>query len=201
MFTLFLCLLFCMVCILYGLGQITSLQLTNYWCDKKDLSTIYSHSIEYGLNEGTNDGCWKSKQFTVDLNSLFDSTTSYSAVNDINAWSVSRCIMWLLFSILYLIPLIFVIAVLYEFKNIYHEYVTSPPKNPSVMDLEIELQDIARQDRKESVSQTPSHASSPTHAQASSKSSGCFGKGPFIFICLLLLLFFFLKSQTNKTPK
>ena len=55
------------VCVLYGFGQITQLQLTNYWCEKKDLQTIYKHSWENNLNQGTDEGCWKSKRFTVQL--------------------------------------------------------------------------------------------------------------------------------------
>ena len=60
-----LCIFLGIVCILYGLGQITDLQLNNYWCEKKDLQTIYQHSLENNLNEGTTEGCWKSKLFTV----------------------------------------------------------------------------------------------------------------------------------------
>ena len=60
-----LCMFLGVICIFYGLGQITQLELTNYWCDKKDLNTIHQHSWENNLNEGTNDGCWKSKLFTV----------------------------------------------------------------------------------------------------------------------------------------
>lgn len=64
-FIFLLCMFMGFICILYGFGQITQLQLSNYWCQKKDLDTIYKHSYKYGLNQGTNDGCWKSKQFTV----------------------------------------------------------------------------------------------------------------------------------------
>ena len=64
-FVYILCLFMSFICILYGLGQIRELELTNYWCHKKDLETIYKHSWENNLNHGTNDGCWKSKQFTV----------------------------------------------------------------------------------------------------------------------------------------
>ena len=60
------------VSILYALGQVTELQLTNYWCELKDLRTIYQHSAKYGLNEGTDEGCWKSKQFTVGYISIHD---------------------------------------------------------------------------------------------------------------------------------
>ena len=64
-FVVFLSLFLSFVCGLYAFGQITQLQLTNYWCQLKDLDTIRQHSIEHKLNEGTEDGCWKSKQFTV----------------------------------------------------------------------------------------------------------------------------------------
>ena len=62
---LLLCSFMCFICILYGFGQITQLELSYYWCNKKELETIYKHSSQYSLNEGTNDGCWKSKLFTV----------------------------------------------------------------------------------------------------------------------------------------
>ena len=64
-FICILCIFMSIVSFLYGLGQITQLELTNYWCDKKNLQTIYQHSETYGLNGGTDDGCWKSKQFSV----------------------------------------------------------------------------------------------------------------------------------------
>ena len=73
-FAILLCSFLSMICIIYGLGQITQLQLANYWCTRKDLDTIYQHSYKYNLNEGTDSGCWKSKQFTVTLSCLFDCT-------------------------------------------------------------------------------------------------------------------------------
>ena len=64
-FTIVLCIFLSCVCSFYGYGQITSLSLNNYWCEKKSLTEIYQHSYDYNLSHGTNDGCWKSKQFTV----------------------------------------------------------------------------------------------------------------------------------------
>ena len=63
--TCILCLFLGFVCFLYGIGQVTKLELANYWCEKKSLAEIHQHSAEFGLNHGTNDGCWQSKQFTV----------------------------------------------------------------------------------------------------------------------------------------
>ena len=50
---------------LYAFGQISELILSNYWCQGVEIDTIHQHSIEYGLNHGTSEGCWRSKQFTV----------------------------------------------------------------------------------------------------------------------------------------
>ena len=51
--------------ILFG-GCVANHETTKYDLEKnKDLDTIYQHSIENGLNYGTDEGCWKSKQFTV----------------------------------------------------------------------------------------------------------------------------------------
>ena len=127
-FTLILCLVLSFVCTLYGLGQITSLELTNYWCDKKDLDAIYANSLKYGLNEGTNEGCWKSKQFTVDLTALFDSSISYTSVSDITDWNVFKCCIWLLFGLFFLIPLTFIAIILYDLNMIYYKYGRSEAK-------------------------------------------------------------------------
>ena len=59
--------------ILYGFGQITQLNTSNYWCERKSYDEILQHSIDNNLNRGTGDGCWKSTQFSVDESSLFDS--------------------------------------------------------------------------------------------------------------------------------
>ena len=71
LFCVFLCAFLGFVCVLYGFGQITELNVTHYWCDRKNLDTIRKHSIEYNLNQGTEIGCWKTRQFNVDINSLF----------------------------------------------------------------------------------------------------------------------------------
>ena len=117
-----------LICMMYGFGQITQLILSNYWCQSVDLETIYQHSIENGLNQGTNQGCWRSKQFTVclsiksqvnctffvcfscmycmifyvqvDTNALFDSLSVHSTTSDFTTWNLLRCVIWLLFSVM-----------------------------------------------------------------------------------------------------
>ena len=58
------------ISILYAFGQITELEPSNYFCEQKTLTEIYTHSIENDLNHGTNEGCWKYKQFTVKFKML-----------------------------------------------------------------------------------------------------------------------------------
>ena len=86
------------VCAFYGFGQITKLNVTHYWCDRKTLDEIREHSIEYNLNHGTSDGCWKSTQFNVDKNSLFD-ISIYDTNPDITSSNVLKCIIWQFYSI------------------------------------------------------------------------------------------------------
>ena len=49
LFIFILCVFLSFVSGLYAFGQITQLQLTNYWCEPKALDVIYEHSLEYGL--------------------------------------------------------------------------------------------------------------------------------------------------------
>ena len=84
---------------MYGFGQISELVLANYWCDSKTLEQIHEHSIEYGLNGGTNNGCWKSKEYTVDEASLFDSSSIYETTADFTMFNIIRCCIWLLYAV------------------------------------------------------------------------------------------------------
>ena len=97
LFVFLICIFLGIICILYGFGQISQLVLSDYWCDKKDLETIYQHSFEYNLNHGTNEGCWKSKEFTVDSGSLFQSSSIYSTTSDFTTLNIIRCVIWLVY--------------------------------------------------------------------------------------------------------
>ena len=93
------CIFLSFICILYGFGQMTQLILSNYFCQKKSLEEIYQHSIEYNLNHGTDDGCWKAKQFTVDEAALFDSISAYDTTADFTFFNIIRCIVWLIYAL------------------------------------------------------------------------------------------------------
>ena len=70
LFIIFLCWFLTFIAGLYAVGQITQLELSNYFCPKKSLSEIREHSIEFGLNHGTDEGCWKTKRFAVEYHIL-----------------------------------------------------------------------------------------------------------------------------------
>lgn len=77
----FLCVVLIILCIFYGIGQITSLELENYFCDNKDLSEIYQHSRDFNLTRGTTDGCWHSKGIIVNDKLLFSSSAQSTAAD------------------------------------------------------------------------------------------------------------------------
>eukprot|EP00485_Elphidium_margaritaceum_P007661 CAMPEP_0202699324 /NCGR_PEP_ID=MMETSP1385-20130828/12549_1 /ASSEMBLY_ACC=CAM_ASM_000861 /TAXON_ID=933848 /ORGANISM="Elphidium margaritaceum" /LENGTH=86 /DNA_ID=CAMNT_0049356237 /DNA_START=61 /DNA_END=317 /DNA_ORIENTATION=+ len=83
---LFATLLFICICILYGFGQILSLQLESYFCEPKTLQEITQHSLENALNHGTNEGCWTTSSNKVDESKLFyaGSYAAYESVWDLS---------------------------------------------------------------------------------------------------------------------
>ena len=115
-FIYILCIFLSFICILYAFGSITNLQITNYWCEKKDLETIYEHSINNNLNEGTNDGCWKSKQFTINLEALRNSKNIYKSYLNNNIWNIIKFIIWFIYSIWFIFLVI--IYIYYSIKDL-----------------------------------------------------------------------------------
>ena len=129
LFTFILCIFLGFVCIFYGFGQITQLNVSNYWCQRKNLDTILQHSIDYNLNQGTTNGCWKSAQFTVDEASLFD-TSIYSTTPDITTYNIIKCIIWLLYALLFFIIAVgFIMLYCGDFFNILFKYAQSQGPN------------------------------------------------------------------------
>ena len=93
------CVFLAIICCLYGFGQITQITLTNYWCQSKTIDEIKQHSIDNNLTYGTNEGCWKSKQFTVDQSTIFQSSTGYAAIPDYSAFNIVASCIWLIYSV------------------------------------------------------------------------------------------------------
>ena len=166
LFIFILCIFLSVVCILYGFGQITQLELTNYWCNKKDLETIYQNSFENDLNQGTNDGCWKSKKFTVDEEALFDDSKSYKTTIDISKWNTIRSSVWFFYSIWFLLLAIcFILVYCVDFFKICNQYTksTTNPEKDIAMIMESNLPPPQPNSRKGQVKGSGSKNKSSFH--------------------------------------
>ena len=49
----------------YTFGQILSLELSDFWCEKRSIQEVRENSILVGNNRGVGNGCWRSKLNTV----------------------------------------------------------------------------------------------------------------------------------------
>ena len=68
---IFLSLFLAACCMLYAIGQIMTLQLTNYFCSPVSLNSIRHHSKQLNLTYGDYDNCWISKGIKVNNDKLF----------------------------------------------------------------------------------------------------------------------------------
>ena len=66
-----LCIFLTIVSIFYALGQITSLEVVDFFCPDYTEEQVRQHSIENGLNQGDPGSCWKTKSFRVKYSSCF----------------------------------------------------------------------------------------------------------------------------------
>ena len=109
---LMITLLFICICGLYGMGQVLSLQLDDYFCETKTLQEIHQHSIENNLNQGTNEGCWTTSNNKVDQEKLFyaGSYIAYQSVWDLNITNIAKCILFLLVAVfLFIVFIVFTV--------------------------------------------------------------------------------------------
>ena len=53
--------------ICYTLGQILTVELSNFWCDKVTLEEVRAHSRQINSNKGVERSCWSSKQNAVNF--------------------------------------------------------------------------------------------------------------------------------------
>eukprot|EP01084_Bolivina_argentea_P001941 3589_1 len=90
----------------YTIGQILSLELSNFWCPQRTAEDILKHSIDINENGGDNSGCWTSKSFQVD-NRLLWSTSSYGYSRVTDGVSYFKFSLFLLISVVFLIVIIF----------------------------------------------------------------------------------------------
>ena len=66
-----LCIFLTIVSILYAFGQITTLQVADFFCPQYTQEQVLQHSIDYGLNEGDPNSCWSTKSFRVNFEYMY----------------------------------------------------------------------------------------------------------------------------------
>ena len=86
------------LCIIYGIGQITTLDLSKYVCNTQSLEDIYEYSQNYNLTNGTNIECMISKGVIVDNDLLF-SNDAYQAVFDFHTLNITKFVLFVIGSI------------------------------------------------------------------------------------------------------
>lgn len=92
-FLLLVSLMLLFLCIIYGIGQITKLDLANYFCQTNSLDSIYKHSQNYNLTNGTSDECFVSKGLIVDNDLLF-SAQAYQATSDFLTINIVKFVLF-----------------------------------------------------------------------------------------------------------
>eukprot|EP01084_Bolivina_argentea_P262053 443068_1 len=66
--------MFCFILSLfYTLGQILSLQLSEFWCPKTTIEEVHANSKAKNLNGGQGNACWRTKLFVVNSKALWSS--------------------------------------------------------------------------------------------------------------------------------
>ena len=174
-FVLGLCMFLSLVCYFYALGQITDLELANYWCDKQELSQIYQHSIDNNLNEGTPYGCWRAKQFTINEESLFGKNSdNYQTYIKLTTENMIRFIIWITFSgIFVILSLIAILSRIVDFCKLYCNF-RKATVDINDLDKEINIDDInfdLQLQRKNSKTKSASKSKSKSNSQRSRASA------------------------------
>lgn len=113
-------LFFIFLCVLYGYGQIVTLQLDDYFCESKTLQQIREHSIESNLNEGTEDGCWTTSNNKIDESKLYNagSSIAYKSVFNFTAANIVKCALFMIIALaLAIICIIFLVEIIKDCKR------------------------------------------------------------------------------------
>eukprot|EP01083_Nonionella_stella_P183440 662958_1 len=118
-----LTLLMMFLCILYAIGQITTLNIQEFICANKPIEEIRQHSQIYNLPHGTTSGCWTSKGVKANQDLLFQNRAYRSqwiekqSPQDIIKFSLFLCTaLCLLFCLIYCQIFLFIQDVI-RFQN------------------------------------------------------------------------------------
>eukprot|EP01083_Nonionella_stella_P243848 849302_1 len=92
-----LTLLMMLLCILYAIGQITTLTIPDFICVNKTIEEIRKHSQEYNLPHGTTSGCWTSKGVKANQDLLFQNRAYKSSWIDVkeNPQDIIKCSLFI----------------------------------------------------------------------------------------------------------
>ena len=82
------------VFLLYGIGQVTSLKIENFFCDSKTMDEIHEHSRMFNATEGIDEGCWKSKGNSIDEKLLF-SVNAYTTEYNGTTWNIIKAVTFI----------------------------------------------------------------------------------------------------------
>ena len=98
----------CFVTILYAIGQILSLNLTDYWCPSYSLDQVRQNSINLNKPQGISNSCWKSNTFlTVDDDALW-SNESYNFQLDVTFKTFMQLLTFTALSICFISNIIYI---------------------------------------------------------------------------------------------
>eukprot|EP01083_Nonionella_stella_P078291 214153_1 len=106
-----LTLLMLLLCLVYAIGQVTTLTIQDFICTNKPIAQIRHHSQEFNLPHGTTSGCWTSKGVKANQDLLFQnrayqSTLSIESLQHIVMFSLFVCAaLCLLFCLIWQIVL------------------------------------------------------------------------------------------------
>eukprot|EP01083_Nonionella_stella_P084950 235247_1 len=95
-----------LVSILYAIGQVTSLQISNYWCDSYTLEEVHQHSRDVGANRGWFNSCWRTKINQVDPVALWTDKV-YTQKPDQSLASTIKCLGFMVLALLFLCCIVY----------------------------------------------------------------------------------------------
>eukprot|EP01084_Bolivina_argentea_P259077 437024_1 len=100
------------ITLLYGVGQILTLKLDDYFCEPKTLSEIHQHSSQNNLNEGDLGSCWTTNHYQSDQHKTYFAgyMAGYKAVLDRSDINVFYCIVFFSISLYLIIIFIYFLS-------------------------------------------------------------------------------------------
>eukprot|EP01084_Bolivina_argentea_P025857 48093_1 len=113
-FVSLLALFLLMVSCFYAFGQVSTLEVENFFCPEISLNEVHEHSIQYGLNKGADEStCYKTKYFRLDENKLFH-VNQYDVIYILSTLNIVKSSLWcfiVVFNVFLLIAYVILIII------------------------------------------------------------------------------------------